>query len=130
MGSRNKTVRTVLRWTHLLVGWLIGVFVYTPMREDEAFVLLMQVVFVPAVVLTGVWMWQQARIRRLYRRLRQGWRRGAANESAGSDLLRPAAQAAVQTSQACLCDVLYAAGTGQTHEEFRLPTPGGKREET
>ncbi|MBA2512426.1 MAG: hypothetical protein H0V28_13225 [Rubrobacteraceae bacterium] len=66
MGSRNKTVRTVLRWTHLLVGWLIGVFVYTPMREDETFVLLMQVVFVPAVVLTGVWMWQQARIRRLY----------------------------------------------------------------
>lgn len=58
--------------------WLIGVFIYTPIHEDETFVLLMQVVFVPAVVLTGVWMWQQARIRRLYKRLRQ---RGAANST-------------------------------------------------
>lgn len=76
MRNWNKTTRTVLRCTHLLVGWLIGVFVYTPMREEETFVLLMQVVFIPAVVVTGLWMWQQARIRRLYRQLRQGWRRG------------------------------------------------------
>ncbi len=41
MRNWNKTTRTVLRWTHLLVGWLIGVFVYTPMREDDTFVLLM-----------------------------------------------------------------------------------------
>ena len=38
---------------HLLTGWLIGVFVCTPMREDEAFVLLMHVVSVP-VVAAGV----------------------------------------------------------------------------
>lgn len=53
-----------------MAGWLIGVFVYTPMREDEASVLLMQVVFVP-VVLTGMWTWQQARVRRPHGRL--GW---------------------------------------------------------
>lgn len=79
MGDPNKTMRTVLRWTHLLVGWLIGVLVYTPMRENETFVLLMQVVFVPALVLTGAWMWQQARIRRLYGRSRRRFQRGAAN---------------------------------------------------
>lgn len=72
MRNPNRPTRIVLRWTHLLVGWLIGVFVYTPMRENETFVLLMQVVFVPAVVVTGLWMWQQARIKRLYRRARQG----------------------------------------------------------
>ena len=77
MSNPNRTIRTVLRWTHLLVGWLIGAFIYTPMRENETFVLLLQVVFVPAVVLTGVWMWQQARIRRLYGRLRSGFQRGA-----------------------------------------------------
>ncbi len=48
MSNRNKTMRTMLRWMHLLVGWLVGVFVYTPMRENEPFVLLMQVVFVPS----------------------------------------------------------------------------------
>ena len=29
-------MRTVLRWTHLPVGWLISVFVYTPMRAALA----------------------------------------------------------------------------------------------
>lgn len=77
MGNWNKTARTATRWTHLLVGWLIGVFVYTPARENETFVLLMQVVFVPAVVLTGLYMWQQARIRRLYGRLRRRFQGGA-----------------------------------------------------
>lgn len=79
MRNPNRTTRIALRWTHLLVGWLIGVFVYTPMRENETFVLLMQVVFVPAVVVTGLWMWQQARIKRLYGRARQSRRRGTAN---------------------------------------------------
>ena len=35
MGDRNRTIRTVLRWTHLLIGRLVGVFVYTPMRDAE-----------------------------------------------------------------------------------------------
>ena len=42
MSNRNKTTRTVLRWAHLLVGWLIGVFICTPARENETVVLLMQ----------------------------------------------------------------------------------------
>ena len=71
MSNPNKTTRTALRWTHLLTGWLIGVFVYTPARESETFVLLMQAAVIPAVVLSGLWMWQQARIRRLYRRYRE-----------------------------------------------------------
>lgn len=75
MTNPNNTARTVLRWTHLLAGWLIGVFVYTPARESEALVLLMQA----AVVLTGVWMWQQARIRHLFRRLCQNPRRNETN---------------------------------------------------
>ena len=70
MSNRKRTTRTLLRWTHVLVGFLIGVLVYTPARDDEAFVLLMQAVVVPVVALTGLWMWQQARIRRVYRRLR------------------------------------------------------------
>jgi hypothetical protein len=72
MSNPNKTTRTVLRWTHLLAGWLIGVFIYTPAHNDETFVLLMQAV----VVLTGLWMWQQARIRRLYLRSRVSDRLG------------------------------------------------------
>lgn len=79
MSNRNKTMRILLRWTHLLVGFLIGVFVYSPARDNEAFILLMQVVFVPVVVLTGVRMRQQARIRRLYGHRLRGFQCGAAN---------------------------------------------------
>lgn len=79
MSNPNKTTRTVLRWTHLLAGWLIGVFIYTPARENETFILLMQDAVIPAVVLTGLWMWQQARIRRLYNRWRQRPRRDETN---------------------------------------------------
>lgn len=81
MSNPNKTTRTILRWTHVLVGFLIGVFVYTPAHNNEAFVLLMQAAVIPAVTITGVWMWQQARIRRLYRRLRANPRRGSADGS-------------------------------------------------
>ncbi len=70
MSNPNATTRTILRWTHLLGGFLIGVFVYTPAHDNEAFVLLMQAAVVPAVTLTGVWIWQRARIRRLLRLIR------------------------------------------------------------
>ena len=76
MSNPNKTTRTVLRWTHLPTGFLIGVFVYTPAHDNETFVLLMQTAVVPAVTLIGLWMWQQARIRRLYRLHRGIPRRG------------------------------------------------------
>ncbi|QIN80132.1 hypothetical protein GBA65_18205 [Rubrobacter marinus] len=79
MGNPNKTTRTILRWTHVLVGFLIGVFVYTSARDSETFVLLMQAAVLPAVILTGAWMWQQARIRRLLRRLRSNLRRTGTN---------------------------------------------------
>ena len=39
----------------------------------------MQVVFVPVVVLTGAWMWQQSRIKRPYGGLSRGSQRGAVN---------------------------------------------------
>ena len=79
MRNPNKTTRTIRRWSHLLTGFLIGVFVYTPARDNETFVLLMQAAVVPAVALTGLWMWQQARLRRLYRRLRGNPSHGETN---------------------------------------------------
>ena len=54
MSNPNAMMRTILRWAHLLVGFLIGAFVYTPARDSEAYVLLMQAAVVPAVTLTGV----------------------------------------------------------------------------
>lgn len=64
----NKTLRSVLRWSHIAAGALVAAIVYSPLREDEAFVLLTQIALLPVLVLTGIWMWRQASVRRLLRR--------------------------------------------------------------
>jgi hypothetical protein len=63
----NHQLRTVLRWIHLIGGLSFGVFVYSPLRTNEAFTLLLQVVIIPVVLLSGLWMWQQARVSRWLR---------------------------------------------------------------
>ena len=67
----SRRLRTVLRWTHILVGALLATFVYSPLREIGAFVLLVQIALIPVLILTGVWMWQQARVRSLLARSSQ-----------------------------------------------------------
>ena len=94
----NKTTRTASRWTHLLLGWPVGVLVCAPMRGDDTFVLLMQVVFIPLIVITGVWMRRQARIRRCTAwardpaRGRDAWPAVGANVRGGTALGFPEAK--------------------------------------
>jgi hypothetical protein len=60
MSISNKQLRLILRYTHLVVGILIGLLVYSPLRDVPAFELLVQIALIPMVVLTGIWVWQQA----------------------------------------------------------------------
>ena len=64
-GLSGKQQRTVLRYSHLLVGMLNAFFIYTPLGDVRAFELLVQIILVPVIIITGVWMWQQARVRKL-----------------------------------------------------------------
>jgi hypothetical protein len=75
MSISNKQLRLILRYTHLVVGILIGLFVYSPLRDVPAFELLVQIALIPIVVLTGIWIWQQARVRRLFVRVLTGPRK-------------------------------------------------------
>ena len=73
VGLSGKQQRTILRYSHLLAGMLNVLFIYTPLGDVWAFQLLVQIILVPVIVITGVWMWQQARVRKLIaKRLRQG----------------------------------------------------------
>jgi hypothetical protein len=72
-GLSGKQQRTILRYSHLLAGMLNVLFIYTPLGDVWAFQLLVQIILVPVIIITGVWMWQQARVRKLIaKRLRQG----------------------------------------------------------
>jgi hypothetical protein len=75
MSISNKQLRLILRYTHLAVGILIGLFVYSPLEDVPAFELLVQIALIPIVVLTGIWIWQQARVRRLFVRVLTGPRK-------------------------------------------------------
>ncbi len=72
-GLSGKQQRTILRYSHLVAGMLNVFFIYTPLGDVWAFQLLVQIILVPVIIITGVWMWQQARVRKLIvKGLRQG----------------------------------------------------------
>ena len=64
-GLSGKQQRTILRYSHLFTGMLNVFFIYTPLGDVWEFQLLVQIILVPVIIITGVWMWQQARIRKL-----------------------------------------------------------------
>ncbi len=80
-GLSGKQQRTILRHSHLVAGMLNVFFIYTPLGDVSAFQLLVQIILVPVIIITGVWMWQQARVRkRIAKRLRQRGQKGLNSE--------------------------------------------------
>ena len=77
LGLSGKQQRTILRYTHLVAGLLNIFFIYTPLGDVAEFQLLVQIILAPVIVITGVWMWQQARVRKL---IAKGVRRGKSQE--------------------------------------------------
>ena len=72
MSISNKQLRLILRYTHLAAGILIIIFVYSPLGDVPAFELFVQIALIPIVVVTGIWIWQQARVRQLFARVLTG----------------------------------------------------------
>lgn len=61
-----KRLRIVLRWTHLVGAGVIGTYLYSPWSSLPAFQFAVQVVVFPFLLsVTGLAMWQQARLKRL-----------------------------------------------------------------
>lgn len=64
----NKRLRDLQRAVHLVAGLLLVAYIYTPLRDLPIFGLLVQLAVVPAVVATGLAMWQLPRLRTWLRR--------------------------------------------------------------
>lgn len=56
--------RSIQRLIHFVPAIVLGVFVYAPVRSTPVFVLLVQVVAFPALVISGLLMWKGGRLRR------------------------------------------------------------------
>lgn len=59
------TKRSILRWVHIIFALPLIGFVYGPPAEVEQYRPNFQFVFLPVVVITGLWMWKGDAIRRL-----------------------------------------------------------------
>lgn len=69
----NRQLRMALRWIHIVGGALIATFVYGPWGANPLFLGLMRWGVIPILMLTGLFLWQQARLAK--------WRHGADRSS-------------------------------------------------
>jgi len=63
---KQATRRSILRWIHIILAIPIAGYVYSPFENIPDYAVPTRFIFLPAVVLTGLWMWQGHLVRRLF----------------------------------------------------------------
>lgn len=63
------TLRTSLRWSHIGVGVILGIYICSPLHAVATATLVARLSLVPVVALTGIAMWKQGVLTRVFRRL-------------------------------------------------------------
>ena len=62
----NATQRSIVRWIHLVLGIPIIGYIYSPFDQIPNYAPVTRFVFVPVLVLSGLWMWKGHVVRRLF----------------------------------------------------------------
>jgi len=62
---RETAKRTIFRWIHIVFSIPIIGYVYSPFKELPNYAPVVRYVALPAMVLTGLWMWKGHVVRRL-----------------------------------------------------------------
>lgn len=61
----QSTQRTILRWIHLIVSIPILGYIYSPFEKLPDYAPATRFVFLPIMILTGLWMWKGHLVRQL-----------------------------------------------------------------
>jgi len=64
--------RTIFRWIHIVFAIPILGYIYSPFDKLPSYAFKTRFVFVPVMVLSGVWMWKGHVVRRLIWKRRAG----------------------------------------------------------
>ena len=64
MSSAAK--RSIFRWIHIILGIPIIGYIYSPFDQIPNYAPATRFVFVPLLVLSGLWMWKGYAVRRLF----------------------------------------------------------------
>lgn len=66
---KESTKRAIVRWIHIIISIPIIGYIYSPFQELPNYAPLVRYVFLPVMVLSGLWMWKGHIVRRfLFRR--------------------------------------------------------------
>jgi hypothetical protein len=60
------TERVILRWIHIVLAIPIVGYIYSPFQNLPDYAPLTRYVFLPVMVLTGLWMWKGYLVRRMF----------------------------------------------------------------
>lgn len=63
MTTTNK--RNAVRWVHIGIGAIIAAYVYSPWGRLPLFQLAVQAIVLPAVILSGLWLWKGHLLRKI-----------------------------------------------------------------
>jgi len=63
---KEPTKRAILRWIHIIFGIPIIGYVYSPLPQLPDYAPVVRYVAMPVILLTGLWMWKGAAVRRLF----------------------------------------------------------------
>lgn len=63
--------RNLHRWLHIILSIPIVGYIYGPVSRIPQAVIFVRWVFVPLVVITGLWMWKGHLVKRIFKRRRQ-----------------------------------------------------------
>jgi len=63
---KETTKRSIVRWMHIILAIPIVGYIYSPFEQIPNYAPPTRFVFVPAIVLSGLWMWKGHVVRRLF----------------------------------------------------------------
>ena len=62
---KESTKRSIFRWIHLVMAIPIAGYVYSPFEQIPNYAPAVRFVFLPVIVLSGLWMWKGHVVRRV-----------------------------------------------------------------
>jgi hypothetical protein len=66
---KQGVLRTIFRWIHIVFSIPIIGYIYSPFEKIPQYARPTRFVFVPVMILTGLWMWKGHVVRRLISRI-------------------------------------------------------------
>jgi len=63
---KEATRRAIFRWMHIIFAIPIVGYIYSPFDQIPNYAPLTRYFFLPAMVVTGLWMWKGHVVRRLF----------------------------------------------------------------